>query len=155
MADGPTGALAGEAQEQRKGQQVVKLGPDGTVLLRLGIAGVTGGPADRDRFNAPADMLVAPDGDVYVLDGHGAGGNNRVVRFDASGRYLGEWGTSGPGPAAGEMSDPHAIAMDSGAASSWRTAATSVCRSSTGRVASWSSGPTWGPRATSSSTPTT
>jgi sugar lactone lactonase YvrE len=113
VADGPTGALAREAEQQHKGQQVVKLGPDGTVLLRLGVAGVTGGPADRDRFNAPADMLAAPNGDIYVLDGHGAGGNNRVVRFDASGRYLDEWGTSGPGPAAGEMSDPHAIAMDS------------------------------------------
>lgn len=113
VADGPTGALAEQATAARKGQQVFKLDSSGRVLMTLGIAGVTGGPADRDRFNAPADVLVAPDGDIYVLDGHGAGGNNRVVRFDAAGRYLGEWGTSGPGPAAGEMSDPHAIAMDS------------------------------------------
>jgi DNA-binding beta-propeller fold protein YncE len=113
VADGPTGALAQEAARQRKGQQVFKLDPGGEVLMTLGITGVTGGPDDRDRFNAPADVIVAPDGEIYVLDGHGAGGNNRVVRFDAAGRYLSEWGTSGPGPAAGEMSDPHAIAMDS------------------------------------------
>jgi len=113
VADGPTGALAQEAAAQRKGQQVFQLDPTGRVLMTLGIAGVTGGPEDRDRFNAPADVLVTPDGEIYVLDGHGAGGNNRVVRFDAAGRYLGEWGTSGPGPAAGEMSDPHAIAIDS------------------------------------------
>lgn len=113
VADGPTGALAEEAARQGKGQQVFKLDPTGRILMTLGIAGVTGGPNDRDRFSAPADVLVAPNGEIYVLDGHGAGGNNRVVRFDPAGRYRGEWGSSGPGPAAGEMSDPHAIAMDS------------------------------------------
>lgn len=113
VADGPTGALAREAAARGKGQQVVQLSPDGRVLLTLGVAGVTGGPNDRDRFNAPTDMLATPDGEIYVLDGHGAGGNNRVVRFDSSGAYMGEWGTGGPGPAAGEMADPHAIAMDS------------------------------------------
>lgn len=113
VADGPTGALAQQAAAEGMGQQVFKLDGTGRVLMTLGIAGVTGGPDDTDRFNAPADVLVAPEGDVYILDGHGAGGNNRVIRFDATGRYLGAWGTSGPGPAAGEMSDPHAIAMDS------------------------------------------
>jgi DNA-binding beta-propeller fold protein YncE len=113
VADGPTGALAAQATAQGKGQQVFELAPDGRVLMTLGVAGATGGPDDTDRFNAPADVLVAPDGEIYVLDGHGAGGNNRVVRFDGSGRYLGHWGSSGPGPAAGEMSDPHAIAIDS------------------------------------------
>lgn len=48
-----------------------------------------------------------------MLDGHGPGGNNRIVKFDSDGRFLRDWGTSGPGPAAGELSDPHGIAMDS------------------------------------------
>lgn len=113
VADGPTGALARQATAQGKGQQVFKLTPTGRVSMTLGTAGVVGGPDDRDRFNAPADVLVAPNGEIYVLDGHGAGGNNRVVKFTAGGDFVLAWGTGGPGPVAGEMSDPHGIAMDS------------------------------------------
>ena len=111
VADGPTGARAVEGSAQGKGQQVFKLSPSGQVLMTLGRAGVSGaGPA---LFTGPAGVMVAPNGDIYVLDGHDAGGNNRVVKFDRSGRYLLEWGGTGPGPAAGEMGDAHAIAMDS------------------------------------------
>ena len=113
VADGPTGALAEAASVQKKGQQVFKLSSDGVVLMTLGLAGVVGGPAAEDSFNAPSDVLVAPDGVIYVLDGHGEGGNNRVVQFTPDGRFVRSWGTGGPGPAAGELSDPHAIAMDS------------------------------------------
>ena len=111
IPDGPTGARAVEASAQGKGQQVFKLSPEGRVLMTLGRAGVSG--SGRDLFTGPSGVTTGPDGSVYVLDGHGADGNNRVVKFDASGRYLLEWGTSGPGPAAGEMADPHAIALDS------------------------------------------
>jgi len=113
VADGPTGALAEAASVQKKGQQVFKLSSDGEVLMTLGLAGVVGGPVAEDSFNAPSDVLVAPDGVIYVLDGHGEGGNNRVVQFTPDGRFVRSWGTGGPGPAAGELSDPHAIAMDS------------------------------------------
>lgn len=113
VADGPTGALAEEAAARGMGQQVFKLSPDGSVAMTLGTAGETGGPEDEYRFSAPSDVLATPAGDIYVLDGHGAGGNNRVVHFSADGVFVRAWGTSGPGPAAGEMSDPHAIAMDS------------------------------------------
>lgn len=111
IADGPTGARAEEGATAGKGQQVFKLGPSGEVLMTLGRAGVSG--SGRDLFTGPSGVTVAPNGDVYVLDGHGAGGNNRIVKFDRSGRYLLEWGGTGPGPAAGEMGDAHAIAIDS------------------------------------------
>ena len=112
VADGPTGARAQAASAQGKGQQVFKLDPaNGRVLMTLGRAGVSG--AGRDAFTGPSAVMVAPSGDIYVLDGHGADGNNRVVKFDRVGRYLLEWGGTGPGPAAGEMGDAHAIAMDS------------------------------------------
>ncbi len=111
VADGPTGARADEGAAVGKGQQVFKLGPTGRVLMTLGRAGVSG--AGRDLFTGPSAVTVAPNGDIYVLDGHGAGGNNRVVKFDRNGRYLLEWGGTGPGPAAGEMGDAHAIALDS------------------------------------------
>ena len=113
VTDGPTGARADAGAAEGKGQQVFKLSPEGSVLLTLGIAGVWGGPEDRDRFNGPSDVLVAPTGEIYVLDGHGEGGNNRVVKFTSDGRFDLSWGTGGPGPAAGELSDAHAIAMDS------------------------------------------
>lgn len=110
VADGPTGARAEEAAAAGKGQQVFRFAPDGELLMTLGRAGVSGrGP---NTFTGPSDVLVAPDGEIYVLDGHGAGGNNRVVKFAPDGRFLSDWGTSGPGPAAGELADPHALAMD-------------------------------------------
>jgi DNA-binding beta-propeller fold protein YncE len=111
VADGPTGARAVEGSAEGKGQQVFKLSPSGQVLMTLGRAGVSG--AGPDLFTGPSGVTVAPNGDIYVLDGHGADGNNRVVKFDRFGRYLLEWGGTGPGPAAGEMGDAHAIAMDS------------------------------------------
>jgi DNA-binding beta-propeller fold protein YncE len=111
VADGPTGTRAQEGSAVGKGQQVLKLSPEGRVLMTLGRPGVSG--AGPDLFTGPSAVMVDPEGAIYVLDGHGADGNNRVVKFDGSGRYLLEWGTTGPGPAAGEMGDPHGIAMDS------------------------------------------
>lgn len=111
VTDGPTGARAEAGAAVGKGQQVFKLSPEGDVLMTLGIAGVWGD--ELDRFNGPSEVLVAPDGEIYVLDGHGEGGNNRVMKFTGDGEFVRSWGTSGPGPAAGEFSDAHAIAMDS------------------------------------------
>ena len=113
VTDGPTGARAEAGAAERKGQQVFKLSAEGRVLMTLGIAGVWGDAEDQDRFNGPSDVLVAPTGEIYVLDGHGEGGNNRIVQFASDGHFVRSWGTGGPGPAAGELSDAHAIAMDS------------------------------------------
>ncbi len=111
VTDGPTGERAGEGAAVGKGQQVFKLSPEGEVLMTLGVAGVWG--ESLARFNGPSEVLVAPTGEIYVLDGHGEGGNNRVMKFTSEGNFALSWGTSGPGPAAGEFSDAHAIAMDS------------------------------------------
>ena len=111
VADGPTGARAQAGAAVGKGQQVFKLSPEGEVLMTLGIAGVWGD--GLDRFNGPSEIAVASSGEIYVLDGHGEGGNNRVMKFSPEGELMLSWGTSGPGPAAGEMSDAHAIAIDS------------------------------------------
>jgi DNA-binding beta-propeller fold protein YncE len=91
-----------------RGHQVVKFSPSGDVLLRLGTPGVPGN--DRAHFNAPSDVVVAPNGDVFVADGHGDATNNRVVRFDSDGRYIKEWGGTGYGP--GQFRTLHAIAID-------------------------------------------
>jgi streptogramin lyase len=91
------------------GHVVYKFSPTGELLLTLGRRGVTGpGP---DTFNSPSDVLVAPDGHIFVADGHGAGGVNRIMKFAADGRFVMEWGSTGA--EAGELRDAHALAMDS------------------------------------------
>jgi sugar lactone lactonase YvrE len=56
-------------------------------------------------------VLVAPNGDIFVADGHDAGGNNRIVKFGKDGTFIKEWGSAGQ--ADGQFIDPHALAMDS------------------------------------------
>jgi DNA-binding beta-propeller fold protein YncE len=111
LTDGGTGARGEAAAREGKGHQVVKLSPRGEVLLTLGRPGTPG--SGLDTFNGPSDVLVARDGSIFVVDGHDAGGNNRVMKFAPDGTYLTSWGYSGTGTAAGELSDPHALAMDS------------------------------------------
>ena len=95
--------------EGGKGHQVFKFSPGREVLMTLGKAGVAeDGP---DTFNGPSDVLVAPNGDIFVADGHGNDGNNRIVKFSSDGRFIKVWGTTGA--EAGEFRDPHALAMDS------------------------------------------
>jgi streptogramin lyase len=92
-----------------KGQQAIKFSPDGKELMRLGKAGVAGsGP---DEFNAPSAVLVAPNGDIFVADGHGGNTNARIMKFDKTGKFIKTWGKKGSGP--GEMDGPHTLAMDS------------------------------------------
>src|SRR6476661_9733399 len=92
-----------------KGHQVFKFSPDGRVLMRLGKAGVAGdGP---DEFNAPSAVLVAPNGDIFVADGHGGNTNARIVKFSKDGKFIKSWGKKGS--AQGELDIPHALAMDS------------------------------------------
>jgi DNA-binding beta-propeller fold protein YncE len=92
-----------------KGHQVFKFSPDGQILLRLGKAGIAGdGP---DEFNAPSAVVTAPNGDIFVADGHGGNTNARIVKFTKDGKFIKTWGRKGS--AVGEFDIPHAIAMDS------------------------------------------
>jgi sugar lactone lactonase YvrE len=92
-----------------KGQQAIKFSPDGKVLMKLGKAGVTGtGP---DTFNNPSSVVVAPNGDIFIGDGHGEDTNARVVKFSKDGKFIKAWGKKGTGP--GEFDQLHSMAMDS------------------------------------------
>src|SRR5579872_5005340 len=92
-----------------KGQTVVKFSPEGKLLMTLGKPGVAGdGP---DTFNGPSDVLVAPNGDVFVADGHGGDTNARIVKLTKDGKFIQAWGKKGSGP--GEFDTPHGLAMDS------------------------------------------
>lgn len=89
-----------------RGQQVFKYTRDGELLMTLGTRGVSGeGP---DMFNGPTDVAVAPNGDVFVADGHV---NARIVKFSKDGTFIKTWGKKGAGP--GEFNVPHTIFFDS------------------------------------------
>ncbi len=91
------------------GHVVYKFSPDGELLLTLGKKGVAGdGP---DTFTKPSDVLVAPNGDIFVADGHDSDGNNRIVKLSPDGTFIKAWGKVGSEN--GEFRDPHALAMDS------------------------------------------
>ena len=93
-----------------KGDDVLEFDRDGKLLRTLGKPGVSGdGP---DTFHEPNAVLVAPNGNIFVTDGHEPGlGNARVVKFDNNGKFIKQWGAHGSGP--GQFEAPHTLAMDS------------------------------------------
>jgi len=107
-----------------KGHQVHKFSPKGEKLLSLGMAGKPGG-ADG-QFNQPNDVVVGPDGSIYVSDGHDAqgmttaaaiadglkrGATSRISKFSADGKFIKSWGKIGLRH--GEFRTPHAMVFDS------------------------------------------
>jgi len=100
---GPIGPRPGST----KGHQVYKFSSDGKLLMTLG---KPGGAAEPDYFYAPNDVIVAPNGTIFVSEGHGAG-NNRILKFTKDGKFIKSWGKRGTGP--GEFDQPHALAFDS------------------------------------------
>ena len=93
-----------------KGFQVFKFSSDGEVLMTLGRKGFVDGDFP-DTFSGPTDVQIAPNGNIFVADGHGPLGNNRIVKFSSDGELIKAWGRTGSG--IGEFDDPHALAMDS------------------------------------------
>ena len=75
--------LAGErgkgALAMGLGQTVKKFDKTGKLLMTLGTPGVSG--KDATHFNAPSAVLIAPNGDIFVADGHANGTNERIVKF--------------------------------------------------------------------------
>jgi len=93
-----------------KGHVVMKLSPTGEVLLTLGQPGVPG--EGHNTLNRPSDVVVAPNGNIFVADGHtGMDTNMRIVKYAPDGTYIKEWGRKGSAP--GELDGAHGLAMDS------------------------------------------
>ena len=111
-------------EDGTKGHQVHKFSPDGELLMSLGTAGQAGsGP---NQLNQPNDVITAPDGSIFVSDGHSgqnmtsmneieegraAGLTGRIVKFAPDGTKVAEWGRIGFEH--GEFRTPHALAWDS------------------------------------------
>jgi len=110
--------------EGTKGHQVHKFSPEGELLMSLGTAGQPGtGP---NQFNQPNDVITAPDGSIFVADGHdgqsmttmqameqgrASGATARIIKFAPDGTRIKEWGQIGVRH--GEFRTPHALAFDS------------------------------------------
>jgi DNA-binding beta-propeller fold protein YncE len=104
------------SKDKSKGEQVIKLSPDGKVLMRLGTAGVSGG--GPTHFHDPGDVVTAPNGDIFVADGHGTVAPDlppdtitRIIKFTPDGKFLKAWGSLGSGKS--QFRNPHALALDS------------------------------------------
>src|SRR5262249_20589095 len=79
----------------------------GQVLMTLGEPGVVA-RNDEYHFRSPAGVITAPNGDIFVVDGHGS--NNRIVKYSKDGKFIKAWGKTGYAP--GEFRTAHCIAMD-------------------------------------------
>src|SRR5580692_10593961 len=134
----------GQARDAKTtGHQVVKFNQDGKVLMTLGKGGVTGDTPDL--FNQPNAVAIAPNGDIFISDGHDRSrGNARVLKFTKDGKFIKQWGGHGAGPW-------HLIRKD---ACSWAIAPIIGSRSSIRMAVLSASGNSSAGRAESSSTVT-
>jgi DNA-binding beta-propeller fold protein YncE len=85
---------------------VLKFDAEGKLVRTFGHDDEPGlGPS---HFNQPTHVCVTRSGNLFVTDGYG---NSRVVKFDARGEFVAEWGRRGVEP--GEFHTPHVIVQGS------------------------------------------
>ena len=98
---------------ERDAHRIVKLSPQmDKVLLQLGTTMEKGN--DATHFDLPSGIAVLKNGNIIVTDGYG---NNRVVMFDKTGKFIKQVGKGAGGPAdkgtgPGEWVLPHKLAVD-------------------------------------------
>lgn len=109
--------LAKFPEWKAKGHTVMKFSPQGKLLMTLGTPGEPGDPPAK--FTEPNDVLVAPDGSIFVAEAHNAqfldqnppNGIGRISKFSADGKFIKSFGSYGYGPS--QFRGPHSMAMDS------------------------------------------
>jgi streptogramin lyase len=94
---------------------VLKLNPQGEVLMTLGTRGQRGAwdeAAGTRLLYEPNDVVLGRNGDIFVVQGHtpGAAGDPRVLKFDRTGKFIKTWGGKGSEP--GKFQVAHGIAID-------------------------------------------
>lgn len=100
-----------------RGSAVLKFSPTGELLMTLGTPGEMGDPPTH--FTAPNDVLVAPNGNIYVAETHtaqyqeekGPDAKSRISIFAPDGTFIKTFGEFGFED--GEFRSPHSLAMDS------------------------------------------
>ncbi len=99
------------------GQAIHRFRDNGTLLESLTVAEPSdtgykpGYPHSVIRsgppFCYPTDLVIAPNGDIFVSDGYG---NARIHRYDSGHRLLRSWGDPGSEP--GQFVIPHGLCVD-------------------------------------------
>ncbi|MCJ8321356.1 MAG: peptidyl-alpha-hydroxyglycine alpha-amidating lyase family protein [Colwellia sp.] len=92
-------------------QQVLKFDLSGKIKLILGRRNSSGtgwfeNGYQLNLFNAPSDVALDSDNNIYVADG----GNFRIVKFDTHGNLLKTWGSKGKEE--GLFNFPHSLVID-------------------------------------------
>jgi DNA-binding beta-propeller fold protein YncE len=77
--------------------QLLKLTPDGRLVMQIGRSNQSKGNADTRNLHRPADVWVhAPTNELFVADGYG---NHRIIVLDATtGAFKRMWGAFGEPP---------------------------------------------------------
>jgi hypothetical protein len=106
---------------------IQKISPQGKVLATIGTRGKRG---DWDEAKGqrllwqPISLTFAPNGDMYIAEGHGnespndtqsgdpanISGASRVIRLDKNGKFISQWYGNVTGP--GKFAQVHDIAVD-------------------------------------------
>lgn len=109
--------LAANPDAANHGSAVLKFSPEGELLLVIGTPGEMGDPPNR--LTEPNDVLVAPNGRIYIAETHsaqfqdepGPNAKSRITIWEPDGTFVrsfGEWGFED-----GQFRSPHSLAMDS------------------------------------------
>jgi peptidylamidoglycolate lyase len=77
-------------ESPRIGARVYKTDLRGKILYEIGNVKTEGTTAQKFDWTNPTDVAVAPNGDIYVVDGYGS---QRVSRFDRNFKHLKTIGT--------------------------------------------------------------
>jgi hypothetical protein len=89
-----------------KRHQVIKTSIKGKVLMTLDYPRETGAYASAEEY-IPTETTIAPNGDIYVVDGYG---KDFVIHYDSKGRYIRHFG--GRGEEARHLRNAHGICID-------------------------------------------
>jgi DNA-binding beta-propeller fold protein YncE len=80
--------------------------------MTIGQVGQMGNPPKL--LTSPTAVIVAPNGNIFVTEGHDNSPTApvaRVSKWAADGKFIKTWGSTGPG--IGQFTTPHTIAIDS------------------------------------------
>ena len=113
---------------------VMKIGPDGTLLMTIGQRGRRGDwneAAGQRLLWQPVMIAFGPNGDVYIGEGHANESPNdtesddaannlgaaRIIHLDKTGRFINQWYGNEAGP--GKFSSAHGLAVDPRSGDVW------------------------------------
>lgn len=86
--------------------QVIKTTMDGRVLMTLDYPKETGIYSKAEEY-IPTETTIAPNGDIYIVDGYG---KDYIIQYNFKGEYIRHWG--GRGTEAKHLQNAHGICFD-------------------------------------------